>query len=62
MNFLSKFQNEKIRGVLLDSHRPLHHKNISNTSKNLIVIDDDKINIDDCPQPEDFEYLEEEEN
>lgn len=62
MDYLKQFDNEKIRGVLMDSHRPLNHQNISQNSKNLIIIDDKKINKENCPNAEDLEYLEEEEN
>ena len=62
MEYLKKFDYVKIRGVLLDSHRPFNHQNVSHNSKNLIIIDDKKINKENCPNHEDFEYLEEEEN
>ena len=43
------FENKKIKAVLLDSHRPFHHVNVCSSSKNLILIDDNMIDKDNCP-------------
>lgn len=55
-----KFKNQKIKLILLDSHRPLHHDNVSSDNKNIIIIDDGHIDWNNCPQNEDFALLEEE--
>jgi cell division control protein 45 len=42
--------------LLLDSHRPINHNNI-NSKKNIIIIDDGHINIQNCPTDEGIEFF-----
>ena len=42
-DMIKDFENTKLKIILMDSHRPLHHTNINNTNKRIIVVDDDLI-------------------
>lgn len=55
---LMECSNEKLKIILLDSHRPIHHNNINNVSKRLILIDDESLDRKNCPNNDDLVILE----
>lgn len=60
MEKLEKFDDDnKIKIVLLDSHRPLHHRNVEDGNKRIILIDDNTLDKINCPKKEDLKVLEE---
>ena len=60
MEKLDNFEdNKKIKIILLDSHRPLHHRNVEEDNKRIILIDDNTLDKLNCPKKEDLKVLEE---
>lgn len=57
---LAECGNEKLKIVLLDSHRPIHHNNMDSSSKKVILIDDESLDHKNCPKSEDLATLENE--
>ena len=53
-------EGRKLKILLLDSHRPLHHANLSG-SKAIWVVDDGTIDRTNCPSGEEVRLLEDEE-
>ena len=41
----------------MDSHRPIHHSNLTANNKQIIIIDDSRIDVQSCPTEEEFNYL-----
>lgn len=57
---LEETENERLKILLLDSQRPLHHNNLDKEYKRIILVDDKTIDMKNCPSTADLMLLEDE--
>mmetsp|Transcript_13275 Transcript_13275/g.18088 ORF Transcript_13275/g.18088 Transcript_13275/m.18088 type:complete len:180 (+) Transcript_13275:83-622(+) len=52
-------EHEDVKAYVIDSHRPILHMNVNDTSQKIIVIDDGCKSFAECPTHEDFQLYQE---
>jgi cell division control protein 45 len=50
------FTNYDIECIIVDTHRPINHKNV-NINRSIILINDNQYELENCPTNEDFDQL-----
>ena len=57
---LEELENDRLKILLLDSQRPIHHNNLDNDYKRIILVDDKTIDMKNCPSQADLMLLDDE--